>query len=631
MNIDHVLSEYNVFVTGASGFIGTVLLRRLLNVENGGESKIFCLLRAGRKFGSVSERMRREILSNEIMGLSESAIDELMLKQRVVAVEGDVTEDLLGLDPKTLSTLKHSHSGNGKKGVVMIHCAADIDFNRELNRSIEINVNGSYQCVRVGQEVSAKAFIHISTLYVNSREHRDQLVEERVYQNGLDFVSEFEQWLLLKEQGEGFDAEHIAAMKAVTSPTDPLQRSEWPNSYTFTKNMAENVVLHHCGGKGSGPAIPCSIVRLGIVSPMSSGEHLGWFMGNGGFVFLVIGIATGNIRYLHGDGKGRPDFVPVDYTVDTIMAVAARTASGRGGGADIFQCGVIDNDPSWTVTECFDFIRPRFLAQDLPYCLEAPSLSFIESKALLTALEVMLYEVPLFVLGVAAQLLSVCSLYFWYKLYWRASGLRFEMEHSDWSKCSSSDGPSDSASSDSSALSVEEEIRSLEVALLDKPYGFVKRVNFMKRARGKMKWFDRNYSFFVNQRWRFDHSNVKALFQSLDADSRRKYQFDVDRLSFNQYAFDAALVCFRKYIAYRDDKKQSRLQLEAVLEERVRFLKERRRAKGERSLSADERKQIVDVVRKLFFMIGLDYKLTVGIVVAMAAIAAFSFLCGSWR
>merc|ERR1719361_2475018 len=213
----------------------------------------------------------------------------------------------------------------------------------------------------------------------------------------------------------------------------------------------------------------------------------------------------------------------------------------------------------------------------------------------------------------------MASLYFWYKLYWRTSGLRFEME--DVAKCSDIDID----------LDLDAEIRSLEVALFDKPYSFEKRVGFMKRARGKMKWFDRNYSFFVNQRWRFDHSNVKALFQSLDADSRRKYQFDVDRLSFNQYAFDAALVCFRKYIAYRDDKKRSRLQLEAVLEERVRFLKERRRAKGERSLSAHERKQIVDVVRKLFFMIGLDYKVTVGIVVAMAAIAAFSFLCGSWR
>jgi len=307
--------------------------------------------------------------------------------------------------------------------------------------------------------------------------------------------------------------------------------------------------------------------------------------------------------------------------VDTIMAVAAHTASGRGGGADIFQCGVIDNDPSWTVAECFDFIRPRFLEQDLPYCLESPSLSFIESKALLTVLEVVLYEVPLFVLGVAAQLLSMASLYFWYKLYWRTSGLRFEME--DVAKCSDSDIDID--------LDLDAEIRSLEVALFDKPYSFEKRVGFMKRARGKMKWFDRNYSFFVNQRWRFDHSNVKALWQSLDTDSRRKYQFDVDRLSFNQYAYDAALVCFRKYIAYRDDKKRDQLQFEAVLKEKLHFLKQRRRAKGERALSADERKQIVDVVRKLFFMIGLDYKVTVGIVVAMAAIAAFSVFYGSWR
>jgi len=339
-------------------------------------------------------------------------------------------------------------------------------------------------------------------------------------------------------------------------------------------------------------------------------------MGNGGFVFLVIGAATGNIRYLHGDGRGRPDFVPVDYTVDTILAVTAHTVSGRGANADVdvFQCGVIDNDPSWTVSEAFDFIQPRFASLDLPYCLKNPSMSFVEGKALMAAIELLLYEVPLFVLSLGAQLLSMVSLYFWYKLYWRACGLHFEET-----------APSPSKKWSPSTLSVEEEIRSLELALFDKPYEFVKRVNFMKRARGKMKLFDHNYSFFVNQRWRFDHSKVKALWQSLDADSQRKYQFDVDSLSFNQYAMDAALVCFRKYIAYRDEKKRRRLELEDSLREKLNFLRQRRQSNGERALSTDERKQIVDAVRKLFFMIGLDRRVTAAIVVTMIAIASFSF------
>jgi len=616
MNVDAILSEYNIFVTGISGFIGTVLLQRLLSIENGENCKIFCLLRTGRRFNSVSQRMRREILSNEILGLSESAIDDLLVQKRVVPLEGELTEELLGLDPKTMSTLKYSHSDNGKKGIVVIHCAADIDFNRELNQSIDINVNGTFQCIRVGQEIGAKSFIHISTLYVNSREHRDKHVLEQIYESGIDFVAEFEEWLRLKQRGQGFDECRIRRIQSTTSPDDPSQRAQWPNSYTFSKNMAENVVLHYCGSNGTEPAIPCSIVRLGIVSPICKGEHLGWFMGNGGFVFLVIGIATGNIRYLHGDGHGRPDFVPVDYTCDAILAATARTIGSREdgeGNSAIYQCGVIDNDPSWTVHDCVQYIRPRFLSLDLPYCKKNPNVSFIESYTLFYLIELLLYEIPLFVVGIAAYLVSMCSVYFWYKLYYRASGLRYQV---DVSSKPTSTAPFD----------LDEQIRSLQVCLFGKEYNFVKRCKFMQRARGKMNWFNSNYSFFVNQRWRFDHSNVKALYRSLDAPSRRKYDFNVERIDFNKYACEAALVCFRKYIEYREEKKRNQMEYEAALQEKLEFLEARRRSANRRYLSAEERKQIIDLLRNLFFMVGLDAKVTVGIVVGMSLLASFSFL-----
>merc|ERR1719266_2906768 len=118
----------------------------------------------------------------------------------------------------------------------------------------------------------------------------------------------------------------------------------------------------------------------------------------------------------------------------------------------------------------------------------------------------------------------------------------------------------------------------------------------MQRARGKMNWFNSNYSFFVNQRWRFDHFNVKQI-------------------DFNKYACEAALVCFRKYIEYREEKKRNQKEYEAALEEKLEFLKARRDSVSRRYLSAEERRQILDLLRNLFFMVGLDAKVTVSIVV----------------
>merc|ERR1719266_2006684 len=124
----------------------------------------------------------------------------------------------------------------------------------------------------------------------------------------------------------------------------------------------------------------------------------------------------------------------------------------------------------------------------------------------------------------------------------------------------------------------------------------------MQRARGKMNWFNSNYSFFVNQRWRFDHFNVKQI-------------------DFNKYACEAALVCFRKYIGYREEKKRNQSEYESALKEKLKCLKERRESVSRRYLSAEEREQVLELLRHLFFMVGLDAKVTVCIVVAMALLA----------
>eukprot|EP00487_Bulimina_marginata_P004053 TRINITY_DN19763_c0_g1_i1.p1 TRINITY_DN19763_c0_g1~~TRINITY_DN19763_c0_g1_i1.p1 ORF type:complete len:102 (-),score=2.25 TRINITY_DN19763_c0_g1_i1:10-315(-) len=101
-----------------------------------------------------------------------------------------------------------------------------------------------------------------------------------MYDSGLDFVDIFKKW---QGGNKKLEQSYITEIRSKTSKKDPLQRQEWPNSYTFTKNMAENVVKHYCSSSQFN--ITASIIRLGIVSPIHRGKHLGWFMGNGGFVF----------------------------------------------------------------------------------------------------------------------------------------------------------------------------------------------------------------------------------------------------------------------------------------------------------------------------------------------------------
>merc|ERR1712228_558571 len=292
-----------------------------------------------------------------------------------------------------------------------------------------------------------------------------------------------------------------------------------------------------------------------------------------------------------------------------------------GQQCSIYQCGVIANAPQWNVDNCVQYIRPRFIERNLPYCKENPNVTFISSKSLFSFIELILYEIPLFLLGIASFILSMFSTYFWIKSFYHLFGYRYDANLCNLSKAKSFD------------FTIDEQIRSLQVMLYDKPYSFVKRANFMKRARQKLNWFNSNYTYFVNQRWFFDHSNVKSLFASLDEESQAKYDFDVEKIDFNKYACDSALVCFNKYIKYKDEKKKSKGQVEEGLRNKLNMLIKQKQTKSvstmhhtqKTSLSKDERMQIIDILRKLFFMLGLDKKVSFCIFFGMSLVAVFSF------
>ncbi len=187
---------------------------------------------------------------------------------QVIPMEGDLTHELLGVSEK------HQQVLSSAEGILFLHCAADVQFDRPLNIAMNINVNGTYQCIQLAANSHAKAFLHISTLYVGSREQRNAKMLEVINEQGFDGNAIFHTWL--NERNKCFDDKEIATLLEA-KPKDREVR-KWPNTYTFTKTIAEQVAVASCKKHN----ISLSIARLGIVSPAFR-EHAGWFMGSGGF------------------------------------------------------------------------------------------------------------------------------------------------------------------------------------------------------------------------------------------------------------------------------------------------------------------------------------------------------------
>ncbi len=143
-------SKKVIFLTGATGLIGSYLLKLLL--EKG--HKVFCLARSKNE-KSAEERVI-EILN---FWSKDISFDPKNLK----ILEGDITKKNLGLNKKLLNLLK-------KEVDQIFHCAAVTKFNWPLDEIRKVNVEGTRNVLELGVKWSKEGKLervnHLSTAYV---------------------------------------------------------------------------------------------------------------------------------------------------------------------------------------------------------------------------------------------------------------------------------------------------------------------------------------------------------------------------------------------------------------------------------------------------------------------------------
>lgn len=278
-----------IFITGATGFLGQVLLFKLLTSCSGVRT-IYILVR-GKANTSPSERFEQ---------LFPAALKEKLTavfpdyREKIKLIEGDCMQPGLGMNESDLATLID-------KVEIVFHVAATVRFNAPLSDAVQMNVRCTRDLLNIAKIMKRlKVFAHVSTAFSNCA-GRTEIMEE-FYDPP---ISPRKLLTLVKE----LDAEII-------DKVTPHLLNSYANTYVYTKAVAEAVCRSHWH------ELPVFIYRPAIVISSAKEPIPGWINNLNGPTGIVLATAVGLLRSIQLDEKKITNIVPCDYVINCLLASA---------------------------------------------------------------------------------------------------------------------------------------------------------------------------------------------------------------------------------------------------------------------------------------------------------------------
>ncbi|XP_075147044.1 fatty acyl-CoA reductase 1 [Haematobia irritans] len=369
----HVASWYagkNILITGATGFMGKVLVEKLLR-SCPDVKGLYLLIRPKRDL--TPEDRKDQYLKCVIFQRILECQPDTPKKIHVIA--GDVLEDNLGISVRDRDCLVRNVD-------VIFHCAANVRFDQPLRPMVQMNVIGTLKVLNLASELqNLKVFVHVSTTFCQCNE---PVVEERPYAAHCD---PYEVIKML----ECMTDEELAQI------TSRLLNG-LPNTYALSKALSEDLINRY------GQQFPIVVTRPSIVTAAWKEPLPGWVESINGPTGLIIGGARGVIRTMYCNPDNSSTIIPVDTAINGMIVAGYQRVKHKASKAEFINLSV-GNKSLQTWGECIETGKRLFYKTPLSFSLWYPNGDVTKNYLYFKFCVLLFHYLPAYVLDVILVLL----------------------------------------------------------------------------------------------------------------------------------------------------------------------------------------------------------------------------------
>ena len=358
-SVRRALRGKQVLLIGGTGFIGKVWLANLLTdlPEIG---RVYLLIRSHRTATALQrfQRILQESPVFEHLAVLHGEKFAEFLRERVEVIDGDATKPHLGMPAEI-------HERLARAVDVIVNSSGLTDFNPDLRDALATNVRSMAYLLEFLRHCDHGTLLHLSTCYAVGQ--RDGRILEQLQKNytpgdiaGFDAKKEWEaleaRALEIEARAESAEVTETLRQQALrkrhaakdlhgTALENQIRKNRvrwlrqemvgagqrranefgWPNTYTFTKSLAESLIRDFLD---ENPKAAIAVVRPSIVESSIEKPFCGWNEGVNTSASLSYLLGT-FFRQLPTNASKCLDLIPVDVACQGMTLIAAALVERR--------------------------------------------------------------------------------------------------------------------------------------------------------------------------------------------------------------------------------------------------------------------------------------------------------------